>query len=298
VTAPQAVGFVGLGQIGAPMARHLLDWPGGLVVHDTRPEATAVFVDSGAGAAATPREVAESAGVISVMVRDDAQVEDVVCGRDGLLAGAAPGTVIAIHATIAEETAPRLAQRAEAHGVEIVDAPVSGGFVGAERGTLAVMVGASEEAFGRCRAAFEPWAGLVMHAGPVGAGTRAKLARNLLHFVAFTAAAEAQRLAEAAGIDLRELGNVVRHTDAITGGPGAIMLRDTTAPLSPDDGWHGILSHVRDLGEKDLALAVELGAKLGVDLPLGRIALRDLAAGLGLEPGSDRLATGTGKEDA
>ena len=71
-----------------------------------------------------------------------------------------------------------------------------------------------------------------MHAGPVGAGTRMKLARNLLHFVSFTAVTEAQRLAEAAGLDLIALGEVVRHTDAITGGPGAIMHRDTTAPLA------------------------------------------------------------------
>ena len=94
----------------------------------------------------------------------------------------------------------------------------------------------------------------VVHAGPLGAGTRMKLARNLIHFVAFTAVTEAQRLAEAAGLDLRDLGEVVRHTDAITGGPGAIMHRDTTAPIAPDDFWHGVFDHVRALGEKDLSL--------------------------------------------
>jgi 3-hydroxyisobutyrate dehydrogenase-like beta-hydroxyacid dehydrogenase len=282
MTAPEAAGFVGLGQMGAPMARHLLDWPAGLVVHDSRAEATQPFVDAGARAAATPAGVAAAAGVISVMVRDDAQVEEVVCGAGGLLQAAVPGTVIAIHATIGDETAPRLAKRAEASGVHLVDAPVSGGFVGADQGSLAVMVGAGDEAFARCREAFAPWAGLVMHAGPVGAGTRAKLARNLLHFTAFTAAAEAQRLAEAAGVDLRWLGKVVRHSDAITGGPGAIMLRNTTAQMAETDDWYGILSGVRDLGEKDLSLALELGVKLGIDLPLGSLALRDLAAGLGV----------------
>ena len=98
----------------------------------------------------------------------------------------------------------------------------------------------------------------VVHAGPIGAGTRMKLARNLIHFVAFTAVTEAQRLAEAAGLDLVELGEVVRHTDAITGGPGAIMHRDTTAPLAADDFWHGVFEHVRALGEKDLSFAIEL----------------------------------------
>ncbi len=90
-----------------------------------------------------------------------------------------------------------------------------------------------------------------------------KLARNLIHFVAFTAVTEAQRLAEAAGLDLVALGEVVRHTDAITGGPGAIMYRDTTAPLDPDDFWHGVFDHVRALGEKDLSFAIELADDTG-----------------------------------
>ncbi|TDC90530.1 NAD(P)-dependent oxidoreductase [Saccharopolyspora aridisoli] len=277
-----AVGFIGLGQIGAPMARKLLTWPDGLVVHDVRLEAVAKLVEGGARAATSPKEVARQAEVISVMVRDDAQVEEVVCGPDGLLAGAAEGTVLAIHSTIGEDTAPRLAELAALHRVAVVDAPVSGGAVGADRADLAVMVGGSEDAFRRCESVFERWAGLVVHAGEVGAGTRCKLARNLLHFVAFTAAAEAQRLAEASGIGLRELGEIVRHTDAITGGPGAIMLRGDTAQLDPSDGWYPILRNVSELGEKDLALALRLGERLGVELPLGEQALRDLAAGLGV----------------
>ena len=118
--------------------------------------------------------------------------------------------------------------------------------------------------------------------GPVGSGTRAKLARNLLHFVAFTAAAEAQRLAEAAGIDLIELGKIVRHTDAITGGAGAIMLRNSTAPVAADDPWRPILEHVRALGEKDLTLALEIADQLDVETPLARLALARFGTGLGL----------------
>jgi 3-hydroxyisobutyrate dehydrogenase-like beta-hydroxyacid dehydrogenase len=274
------VGFIGLGQIGAPMARRLLEWPGGLVVYDVRPEALVPFLEAGARAAGSPREVAESAEVISLMVRDDAQVSDVLTGPAGLLETATPGTVVAIHSTISATTATRLA---ETHSsIEIVDAPVSGGAPGAAQGNLAVMVGASDTAFERCREVFALWSGHIMHAGPPGAGTQAKLARNLLHFVSFTAAAEAQRLAEAAGLDLAELGKVVRHTDAITGGPGAIMFRRTTAPLASDDPWYPIMSHVRELGHKDLMLAITLGEELGVDTPLARLALERLAAGLGL----------------
>jgi 3-hydroxyisobutyrate dehydrogenase-like beta-hydroxyacid dehydrogenase len=276
------VGFIGLGQIGAPMAKRLLTWPGGLVVYDAVPKAMRPFADAGARTVGSPREVAEDAEVISVMVRDDAQVTEVITGADGLLATARPGTVIAIHATISDRTALRLARQTSAAGIEIVDAPVSGGAMGAANGTLAVMAGGSETAVEKCRKPFGYWANLVMHAGGTGAGTRAKLARNLLHFVAFTAVGEAARLAEAAGIDLRELGKVVRHSDAVTGGPGAIMLRANTAAVAEDDGWYRILTHVRDLGEKDLSLALELGDELGVDLPLTRLALEHFAAGLGV----------------
>ncbi|MQY03094.1 NAD(P)-dependent oxidoreductase [Actinomadura macrotermitis] len=272
------LGFVGLGQMGAPMAAHLAG--PGLLVHDTRPEAVAPLVKAGARAARSVAEVAAHAEVVSVMVRDDDQVREVAAE---VLASARAGTVLAVHSTIGAHTAEELAERAAPYGIEVVDAPVSGGFMGASAGSLAVMAGGSAEAFARCREPFGAWADLVLHMGPVGAGTRAKLARNLLHFVAFAAAAEAQRLAEAAGVPLRRLGRVVRHTDAITGGPGAIMLRPTTAPLAGDDGLRDVMRHVRALGEKDLALALDLAGELGVDTPLARIALDRLAAGLGLE---------------
>ena len=274
-----AVGFVGLGQIGAPMAGHLVDWPAGLVVCDVREEATAPLAEKGAKVATSPAEVAESCGVVSVMVRDDDQVRAVV---GEMLPVARPGAVIAVHSTIRAETAEQLAAEAASRGVEIVDAPVSGGFVGAHDGTLAVLVGGSERAVEACRGPFSRWGKLVVHFGPVGAGTRAKLARNLLTFASYAAAGEAQRLAEAADIDLRQLAKVVRHSDSITGGPAAIMLRDTTAPMAPDDDWYEILSHTRTLGEKDLSLALELGEQLGVDLPFTALALERFGPGLGL----------------
>jgi 3-hydroxyisobutyrate dehydrogenase-like beta-hydroxyacid dehydrogenase len=213
------------------------------------------------------------------MVRDDDQVDDVVTE---VIASARRGTVVAVHSTIRARTAVRLAERARPHGIEIVDAPVSGGFLGASAGTLAVMVGGTEEAVERCRAPFGAWANLILHMGPIGAGTHAKLARNLLTFVAFTAAAEAQRLAEAAGVSLDSLGRVVRHSDAITGGPGSIMLRGSTAPLDPSDDLYPILKHVRELGEKDLSLALELADEFAVETPLARLSLARFAAGLGL----------------
>ncbi|KDE14939.1 MULTISPECIES: NAD(P)-dependent oxidoreductase [Rhodococcus] len=276
------LGYIGLGNMGAPMAKRLLDRPGGLTVLDARPEAVEPFTAAGARVAGDPADLARDCDVVCVTVVDDAQVRTVVAG---LLDTARPGTVIAVHSTIADTTAVELAAECADRGVELVDAPVSGGAPGAEQGRLAVMVGASDAAFDAVREPFSRFADLVVHAGPVGAGTRMKLARNLLHFVSFTAAAEAQRLAEAAGLDITALGKVVRHTDAITGGAGAIMLRDTTAPIPPDDFWFPILDHVRALGEKDLSLALGLGARLGVDLPLATRALTGLGPGLGVGTG-------------
>ncbi|MFQ6327178.1 NAD(P)-dependent oxidoreductase [Nocardia sp. CWNU-33] len=276
------VGFIGLGNMGAPMAKRLLEWPGGLMVCDMRPDAVQPFLESGAQAAGNAAQVAQQAAVISVTVLNDEQVRAVVAGPAGILRTAEPGTVVAVHSTISDRTAVELAGQCAERGVELVDAPVSGGAPGAQRGRLAVMVGGSDMAFQRVRGPFGCFADLVVHAGPVGAGTRMKLARNLLHFVAFTAATEAQRLAEAAELDITTLGKVVRHSDAVTGGPGAIMLRDRTAPIEPGDFWLPILGHVRDLGEKDLTLALELGARLGIELPLAELALDRLGPGLGV----------------
>jgi 3-hydroxyisobutyrate dehydrogenase-like beta-hydroxyacid dehydrogenase len=271
------VGFIGLGQMGAPMALHLAER--NLIVYDTRSEAMAPLAKAGAKTASSPAEVAAAADVVSVMVRDDDQVDHVVTE---VIASARRGTVVAVHSTIRARTAVRLAERARSHGIEIVDAPVGGGFMSASAGTLAVMAGGTEEAVERCRAPFGAWADVILHMGPVGAGTRTKLARNLLTFVSFTAAAEAQRLAEAAGINLDDLGRIVRHSDATSGGPGSIMVRGTTAPLDPNDNLYPIFEHVRELGEKDLSLALELADELGVETPLARLSLERFAAGLGL----------------
>jgi 3-hydroxyisobutyrate dehydrogenase len=119
--------------------------------------------------------------------------------------------------------------------VAVLDAPVSGGVLGAHEGSLAVMVGGSPEAVRRMGPVMERWATLVVHVGPVGAGTRAKLARTLVQYVAYAAAGEAQRLAEAAGIDLHALAEVVRHSDATLGGPASVMLRETALPVSRTD---------------------------------------------------------------
>ena len=281
-TAPAPVGFIGLGNIGKPMARRLADWAGGLTVCDAIPEATRSFGERGVRVALTPAEVAERATIISIMVRDDAQVADVLNGPNGILRTARPGTVVAVHSTVEADTPTALAQLAAEHEVHLVDAPVSGGAMGAAGGTLALMVGGSDEAVELIREPFACFATLVAHLGPVGAGTRAKLARNLITFSAYAAVGEAVALAEAAGVDLALLGEVVRHSDRVTGGPGSVMLGQPAGPLDPSNGLQEYFIHARGLGEKDLQLALALGAELGMDLPIARLALDNLGAALGV----------------
>lgn len=277
------IGFIGLGNIGAPMARRLLDRPDELVVLDVAAAATAPFAAEGATVAATPAELAARARVISIVVRDEAQVADVLDGPDGLLAAATAGTVVAVHSTISAEGAVALAERASAAGVDLVDAPISGGAMGAHEGTLAVMVGGSDDAVERARPVLERYASLVVHCGPVGQGTRMKIARNLITFASFAAVGEAQRLAQAAGLDVAALGDVVRHSDRVTGGAGAIMLRPDASVMADDDGLRPIFAHTATLGTKDLELAAELGDGLNVDTPVAELARRLLAPALGLE---------------
>lgn len=288
MSARTRVGFVGLGNIGKPMAKRLAATEAvALRVYDVAPDPVAELVAAGATAAGSVAEIGNWADVVCVMVRDDDQVRSVL---DEILRELEPRedmvpVSFVIHSTVSPATPADLqAEVAKVCGpaIEVIDAPVSGGPMGAAEGSLAIMVGSSEAAFKDIEPVLSAMGTKVVHAGEPGAGTRLKLARNLLHFVSFTAATEAQRLAEAAGLDLLVLGDVVRHTDAITGGPGAIMHRATATRIPDGDFWQGVFAHVLALGEKDLGFAIGLAEELGVDVPLARLSRDRLGPGLGL----------------
>lgn len=279
------LGYIGLGNMGAPMAKRLVGWPGGVIVYDVRSAAMAALAEAGARVADCVADVA-AADIISVTVLDDAQVRAVVAE---LGVHAKPGTVIAIHSTIGDATAVELADALRPMGIHVIDAPVSGGGGAAEKGELATMVGADRAVYECVKPVFKLWASMIVHAGEPGAGTRMKLARNMLTFTSYAAACEAMTLAERAGLDVQALGRVVRHTDALTGGPGAIMVRDDMGTLTPGHWLYDSFVHTRGLGEKDLGLALELGAQLAVDLPLAEVARRNLAAGLGVPHDESRV---------
>ncbi|OBK24325.1 oxidoreductase [Mycobacterium asiaticum] len=272
------LGYIGLGNMGTPMAKRMIEWPGGVTVYDIRTEAMTPLGDRGARLAENLADVA-AANIISVTVLNDEQVRSVV---GDLAPHAKPGTVIAIHSTINDTTAEELARELEPQDIHVIDAPVSGGGRAARFGQLATMVGASDEVFARVKEPFSHWAELVVHAGPPGAGTRMKLARNMLTFTSYAAVGEAWQLAEAAGLNLQDLGNVVRHTDKLTGGAGSIMFREDTKDLEPGHFLYDGFTHTRGLGEKDLSLALGLAESVSVDLPLAKLALERLAPNLGV----------------
>jgi 3-hydroxyisobutyrate dehydrogenase-like beta-hydroxyacid dehydrogenase len=272
------LGYIGLGNMGTPMAKKMVEWPGGLTVYDIRTEAMTPLAERGAILADGIADVA-AADIISVTVLDDEQVRGVV---GELASHAKSGTIIAIHSTISDTTAEQLSRDLEPRDIHVIDAPVSGGTRAARFGQLATMVGASDEIFARIKEPFSHWAELVVHAGPPGAGTRMKLARNMLTFTAYAAVGEAWKLAEASGLNLQDLGSVVRHTDKLSGGPGSIMYRDDTKDLDPGHFLYAGFVHARELGEKDLSLALALGKALSVELPLAELALQRLAIGLGV----------------
>ncbi|HJU28956.1 MAG TPA: NAD(P)-dependent oxidoreductase [Candidatus Binataceae bacterium] len=248
------VGFIGLGEQGKPIAANLAKDGFDLLVHDLRAEPMNEMVSIGAKAASSPREVGAHAEVLEIVVVDDAQVEAVMCGADGVLAGARPGSIVAIHSTIRPATVHRLAARAAESGVIVIDAPVSGGARGAETRTLAFMVGGAADAVARCRPVFEASGKSIFHLGSLGAGMIAKLAHQVIICLNALAAHEGMLLAEKAGLDMKIMQDVVR-----AGGASSRIA----------DSWvrHRPSPEAGSLWYKDLALALEYAHEAGVVLP-------------------------------
>jgi 3-hydroxyisobutyrate dehydrogenase-like beta-hydroxyacid dehydrogenase len=267
------VGVIGLGEIGRGLTNNLLQAGVTLSLFDIRPEAIDPFALR-AQVAATPGAVAASSEVVLVAVVDDAQVRQVLEGPEGVFAQASPGTAVVVVSTIAVTTVRELHAAGATHGVAVVDCGVSGSRGGADKGTLICMVGGTPDDVERVRPVLDLVSGLVLHMGPSGAGLSAKLARNLVQYGSWLAAFEAQQLAEAAGIDLLTLGQAIKESDKLIGGPAALMFRSTAAPW-PADADAGLVAAMRagsQLARKDLAAARALGAELHVPLTLAAMA--------------------------
>jgi 3-hydroxyisobutyrate dehydrogenase-like beta-hydroxyacid dehydrogenase len=257
--AMTTVGFIGLGAMGGRMAGRLLA-SGHTVCGTDRTEAkAAALVQRGLVWCGTPREVAAAAEVTFSSVSDDAAVEAITTGPDGVLASLAPGKVYVDMSTISPRTSREVAERVRARGAEMLDAPVSGSVPAAEDGTLAIMVGGGEEAFGVVAPLLHTLGRTVTHVGANGQGLLLKLAINISLGAQMLAFSEGVLLAERGGID-RKLAVDVMTGSAI----GSPMLR-ARAPLVldlPDDAWFDVR-----LMRKDLGLALEAARDMAVPLP-------------------------------
>lgn len=261
-------GYIGLGNIGRPAAAHLVQGGFEARVYDIDRAAVDELAKRGAVGCASLAELAGACEHIGVCVVDDAQVESVLHGKAGVLAHAAPGTLVAIHSTVTHRALLKWAEDAAAQGITLIDAAISGGARGAEAGTLCYMVGGAPSAVARARPFFETSAESVIHAGALGAGMLLKLCNNLVTYAEFLAMSEAARLAEAGGLSvdlLREVGKsngVVNETmHSFISNRNALAERLDEAQLAEVFGAFG------KLGEKDLECALQSARELGVRLP-------------------------------
>ncbi len=210
----QCVGFIGLGTMGLPFARNIAKAGFDLIVHDLRPEPVAELVHMGARPAASAREVASAAEVVCIAVQHEEQVDAVLHGPDGILAGAHPGLVVAIHSSVHPISMQRIAEEAKARGVDVLDAQMSGAARGAEAGTLTFMVGGDAAVLERCRPVLEAAGAEIYLLGGVGMGAVTKIAQNTITALTLLSATEGFRIAEKAGVDLEVFQQVVRTSFA------------------------------------------------------------------------------------
>jgi 3-hydroxyisobutyrate dehydrogenase len=263
----QKIGFIGLGNIGKPMAKHLVCDAFDAFVYDVVPEAMDDLKALGASGVDKPVEMFRQCEHIGLCVRDHNDVESLLYGDEGILENAQADSIIAIHSTVTQNHILKWAEEGKAKNIHIIDAPITGGASGAEAGTLCYMVGATPEIFERVQPIYNTSADNVIHAGEVGVGIVLKLCNNLITYAQFTAVAEASKLAASCGLSediLREVGksngviNEQMHT--------FISGRNGFRPSCTDEQMDEIFGPFAKLGEKDLDCALEAAKNAGITL--------------------------------
>jgi 3-hydroxyisobutyrate dehydrogenase-like beta-hydroxyacid dehydrogenase len=258
------------------MARRIVDAGHPLTIWARRPETLAPYGDTPAVVAATPAELGARSDVVGVCVVNDQDVEDVVLRDDGVLAGMDGGGVIAIHATIHPETCRRIATRAAERGVDVVDAPVSGGAPAAAEGKLLVMVGGDDAAVERARPVFATYGDPIIHLGGIGSGQMAKVLNNFLFTAQLTVAVETFDFAARLGVDRAALGQVLA-----TGSGGSFA---TNVVAGSQFDVSGLQQVAASLLAKDVGIMFDLAERAGAAEPehvaaLARATLRMFAVG-------------------
>ncbi len=254
------IGFIGLGIMGKPMSKNLIKAGYELIVVDRNQAAVDEVVAAGAKSAATAKAAAEQADIIITMLPNSPHVKEVVLGENGIIEGARKGTIFIDMSSIAPLVSRELAEKLAEKGIEMLDAPVSGGEPKAIDGTMSVMVGGKQDVFDKCYPIMKAMAGSVVRTGEVGAGNVTKLANQVIVALNIAAVSEALVLASKAGVE----PDLVYQ--AIRGGLAGSTVLDAKAPLMMDrkfDPGFRINLHI-----KDLANVLETSHGMGVPLPL------------------------------
>ncbi|WP_435099013.1 NAD(P)-dependent oxidoreductase [Halarchaeum sp. P4] len=260
----RTIGFVGLGIMGLPMAKNLVDAGYSVVGYNRSQGPVDALVAHGGEGADTAKEVAERSEVVLSCLPDTAVVEDVVRGEDGLMEGFNEGDIYVDHSTINPVATEDLAADLDEMGVDMLDAPISGGEEGAIEGTLSIMVGGDDAVFEACLDLFEVMGETVTHCGPSGAGQTTKACNQIVVAAQMVSVSEALVFAEKAGADLEAV------VEAISGGAAGCWALDNRAPdMIRGDFDPGFFASYQ---YKDLRIATDAGESYGSPMPVTELA--------------------------
>ena len=269
------VGFIGLGNLGMPMARSIAKKGFPMTVYDLRKEAVEEMESLGAVSAGSCRKVAEASDVIISMVRDIPQTDEIIFDKDGVWEGVKKGSIIVLGSTIGPAYPQELYARAKKKGVQVVDVGVSKNVPTNEEGQLTLMVGGDDDAVKRCWPIFEAMAKYIFHLGPIGMGQACKLVNNLMSIDIGTLIRECLNVGLKAGLDLQKM---LEAMSVSTG--SSWMLKSMAAmrnsgrrmapPPPPPARAPGAKAPPEDIGAKDKRLALEMAEALGAKVPITR----------------------------
>ncbi|MBK5243101.1 2-hydroxy-3-oxopropionate reductase [Clostridium sp.] len=254
------IGFIGLGIMGKPMAKLLLKSGYSVVVYDLFKDSVKEVVEVGAQEGFSPKDVAQRTDVIITMLPNSPHVKTVILGENGVIEGIKEGSIIIDMSSIAPLASKEVAAEVAKKGVEMLDAPVSGGEPKAIDGTLSIMVGGKKEVFDKCSDILSIMGKSVVLCGEIGAGNTTKLANQIIVALNIAAMSEALALGTKAGVDPEVIYNAIR------GGLAGSTVLDAKAPMVLEGNFKP--GFKIDLHIKDLANAIETGHDVGVPLPL------------------------------
>lgn len=276
----EKIGFIGLGIMGKPMAQNLLKAGFPLIFYARKENIIEEMRGTGARPVSSPRQVAEEADIIIIIVTADSDVQEVTMGPDGVLEGTSPGKMIVDMSTISPITTREIASAAENQGVHLMDAPVSGGEIGAQNGMLTIIAGGSEQDFQRCQEIFSVVGNKenIFHVGPVGSGQTVKMVNQFIGGITMAAIAEGLVLGIKAGADPEVISRVV----SVSSGNSTLFQARVQDYLLKGRFEPGFFL---DLKKKDMGIGLSLAKELSVPTPIGAAAFQMYAAASNLGAG-------------